>query len=88
VPFPQGRHVRPLNYEPMPPRAGDTAARGECCNSATPPSAVRLKAPRLRTASQSGAAAESSARRPKFWFGARRIRKEQPDASRVSSHSS
>jgi predicted nucleic-acid-binding Zn-ribbon protein len=29
-PPPPGRHVRPLRLEPMPSRAGDTAARGEC----------------------------------------------------------
>ena len=33
----------------MPSRAGDTAARGECCNPATPPTLVRLKAPRHLT---------------------------------------
>jgi hypothetical protein len=31
----------------MPSRAGDTAARGECRNSVTPPPAVRLTVQRL-----------------------------------------
>jgi hypothetical protein len=63
VPFPPGRHVRPPNHKPMPSRAGNTAAHGECRNSVTPVTVVRLKAPRHRTASQNGAVAESSGAR-------------------------
>jgi hypothetical protein len=86
VPFPQGRHVRPPNHKPMPSRAGDTAAPGECRNSVTPPTVVRLKAPRLRTASQSGAVAESSGATAQVWFrgNARRTRGGRLGASGIA----
>jgi hypothetical protein len=53
--------------EPMPSRAGDTAARGECCDLATVPTALRLKLQRLQTFERRGTTAAAG------WRGRRSL---------------
>jgi hypothetical protein len=78
VPFPRGRHVRPPNHKPMPSRAGDTAARGECRNPATHMTVPRLR----RSAPQNGP--PHGERRPEFASGNERTRGGRLGASGIA----